>query len=116
MNIVDHQRLPPISAMRQREAVRRGLQAVPFRDYATSFTPEQLDVLTTAFYAARTDLTTAGVEVSQIDLASCILHRASKGFFDVAELKKAVLEAFLGFDLANPALDQSLGVVSDAGD
>ena len=89
---------------------------MPFRDYPTSFTPEQLDVLTTAFHAARAELTTAGVEVSQSDLASCILHRASKGVFDVAELKKAALEAFLRFDLTNPALDQSLGVASDGSD
>jgi hypothetical protein len=87
---------------------------VPFRDYATSFTPEQLDILTTVFDAARAELTTAGVEVSQSDLASCILHRAGKGVFDVAELRKAALEAFLGFDSTNPALDQSLGVASDA--
>ena len=87
---------------------------MPFRDYATSFTPEQLDVLTTAFDAVRIELTTAGIEVSQSDLASCILHRASQGVFDVAELRKATLEAFLGFDLTNPALDQSLGVASDA--
>ena len=47
-----------------------GGKVVPFRDHATSFTPEQLDVLTTAFYAAMAELTTAGVAISQRDLAN----------------------------------------------
>jgi hypothetical protein len=38
---------------------------MPFRKYAESFTPEQLEVLTTAFYAAIADLTTSRVEISQ---------------------------------------------------
>ena len=67
---------------------------MPFRDHAASFTPEQLDVLTTAFNAVIAELSTAGVEISRSDLASCILHQASKGIFDVAELKKAALEGF----------------------
>jgi hypothetical protein len=65
--------------------------AVPFREHATSFTPEQLDALTTAFYAAVAELSTASVEISQRDLAKRILDRAAEGSFDVAELKQAAL-------------------------
>ena len=68
---------------------------MPFRDHATSFTPEQLDALTRAFYAAMAELSTASVEISQIDLANCILHQASKGIFDVAEIKRAALEGLV---------------------
>ena len=64
---------------------------MPFREHASSFTPEQLDVLTTAFYAAVAELSTAGIEISQPDLAKRILERAAKGNFDVAELKEAAL-------------------------
>ena len=39
---------------------------VPFRDHATSFTPEQLDVLTTGLCRDRR-LTTAGVAITQRD-------------------------------------------------
>ena len=53
---------------------------MPFREHATSFTPEQLEVLTTAFYAAIAELSTAGVEISQRDLAKRILERAADGF------------------------------------
>jgi hypothetical protein len=66
--------------------------AVPFREHATSFTPEQLDVLATAFYAAIAELSTAGVEISQPDIAKRILDRAAEGIFDVAELKNAALK------------------------
>jgi hypothetical protein len=65
---------------------------VPFREHASSFTPEQLDVLTTAFYAAVAELSTAGIEISQRDLAKRILERAAEGNFDVAELKEAALQ------------------------
>ena len=73
---------------------------MPFRDHAASFTPEQLDALTTAFYGAMAELSTASVEISQIDLANCILHQASKGIFDVAELKRAALEGLLRSDIS----------------
>ena len=66
--------------------------AVPFRKYAGSFTPEQLEILTTAFNAAIADLTTAGVEIPQSDLARHILDRAADGIFDMTELKRAALE------------------------
>ena len=65
---------------------------MPFREHATSFTPEQLEVLTTAFYAAIAELSTAGVEISQSDLAKRIVDRAAEGIFDVSELKRAALE------------------------
>jgi hypothetical protein len=74
---------------------KRGVKAVPFREHATSFTPEQLDVLTTAFYAAVAELSTAGVEISQRDLAKRILDRAADGTFDVAELKRAALDGLV---------------------
>ena len=65
--------------------------AVPFRKYAGSFTPEQLEILTTAFNAAIADLTTTGIQISQSDLARRILDRAADGNFDVTELKRAAL-------------------------
>ena len=65
---------------------------MPFREHVASFTPEQLDILTTAFYAAMAELSTGGVEISQRDLAKRILDRAAEGIFDVAELKRAALE------------------------
>jgi len=65
---------------------------VPFRKYAGSFTPEQLEILTTAFNAAIADLTTTGIQISQSDLARRILDRAADGNFDVTELKRAALE------------------------
>jgi len=65
---------------------------VPFRKYAGSFTPEQLEILTTAFNAAIADLTTTGIQISQRDLARRILDRAADGTFDVTELKRAALE------------------------
>ena len=68
---------------------------MPFHEHVTSFTPEQLDALTTAFYAAMAELSTAGVEISQRDLAKRILDRASEGIFDVAELKRAALEGLV---------------------
>ena len=68
---------------------------MPFRDHVTSFTPEQLDVLTTAFYAAMAELSTAGVAISQRDLANRILDRAVDGVFDVAELKRAALKGLV---------------------
>jgi hypothetical protein len=64
---------------------------VPFRKYAGSFTPEQLEILTTAFNAAIADVTIAGVEIPQSDLARRILDRAADGIFDVTELKRAAL-------------------------
>ncbi len=73
-------------------AKQREVMTVPFREHATSFTPEQLDVLTTAFYAAIAELSTAGVEISQADIAKRILDRAAEGIFDVAELKNAALK------------------------
>jgi hypothetical protein len=68
---------------------------VPFREHASSFTPEQLEVLTTAFYAAIAELSTAGVEISQPEIAKRILDRAAWGVFDVAELKQAALEGLV---------------------
>ena len=65
---------------------------MPFREHATSFTPEQLEVLTTAFYAAIAELSIEGVEIPQRDIAKRILDRAADGIFDVAELKRAALE------------------------
>jgi len=65
---------------------------MPFRKYAGSFTPEQLEILTTAFNAAIADLTTTGIQISQSDLARRILDRAADGNFDVTELKRAALE------------------------
>ena len=64
---------------------------MPFRKYAGSFTPEQLEILTTAFNAAIADVTIAGVEIPQSDLARRILDRAADGIFDVTELKRAAL-------------------------
>jgi hypothetical protein len=78
-----------------RRSEQREVTAVPFREHVTSFTPEQLDVLTTAFYAAMAELSTAGVEISQRDLAKRILDRAAEGIFDVAELKRAALEGLV---------------------
>jgi hypothetical protein len=57
---------------------------VPFRKYTASFTPEQLEILTAAFWAAIAELTTAGIQISQADLAKRILDRAADGIFDVA--------------------------------
>jgi hypothetical protein len=65
---------------------------VPFRKYTASFTPEQLEIITAAFWAAKAELTTAGIQISQTDLAKRILDRAADGIFDVAELKRAALE------------------------
>jgi hypothetical protein len=76
---------------------------VPFREHVTSFTPEQLEVLTTAFYAAIAELSTAGVEISQRDLAKRILERAADGIFDVAELKRAALEGSVSSELNESA-------------
>jgi hypothetical protein len=72
---------------------------VPPREHVTSFTPEQLEILTTAFYAAIAELSTAGVEISQRDLAKRILERAADGIFDVAELKRAALEGSVSSQL-----------------
>jgi hypothetical protein len=80
-----------------------GGKVVPFRDHATSFTPEQLDVLTTAFYAAMAELTTAGVAISQRDLANRILDRAADGVFEVAELKRAALNGSVSSGLKESA-------------
>jgi hypothetical protein len=76
---------------------------VPFRDHATSFTPEQLEILTTAFYAAIAELSTAGVEISHRDLANRILDRAADGVFDVAELKRAALNGLVSSELNESA-------------
>jgi hypothetical protein len=82
--------------------------AVPFRDHATVFTPEQLDVLTNVFYVVRAELSTAGVQITKTDLANCILHHAGKGIFDAAELKSAALESLLASDSAQANLDGGL--------
>ena len=66
--------------------------AVPFRKYAASFTPEQLEILTSALQAATAELNGAGFEISQSILAQRILSRAADGIFDVAELKRAALD------------------------
>ena len=71
----------------------------PFRDHARFFTPEQLEILTTAFYAAMAELSTAGVEISQRDMAKRILDRAAEGIFDVAELKRAALNGLISSEL-----------------
>ncbi len=71
---------------------------MPFREHVTSFTPEQLEILTTAFYAAIAELST-GVEISQRDLAKRILERAADGIFDVVELKRAALEGSVSSEL-----------------
>lgn len=76
---------------------------MPFREHVTSFTPEQLEVLTTAFYAAIAELSTEGVEISQRDLAKRILDRAADGIFDVAELKRAALEGLVSSELNESA-------------
>ena len=72
---------------------------MPFRDHARFFTPEQLEILTTAFYAAMAELSTAGVEISQRDMAKRILDRAAEGIFDVAELKRAALNGLISSEL-----------------
>ena len=41
------------------------------------------------------ELSTAGVEISQRDLAKRILDRAAEGIFDVTELKRAALEGLV---------------------
>src|SRR5262245_37029239 len=93
MNCLDGGRLSIKCANERRgRQTKREVMAVPFREHATSFTPEQLDVLTTAFYAAIAELSTAGVEISQTDIAKRILDRAADGIFDVAELKNAALK------------------------
>ena len=79
-------RVPATKAARQLEAT-----TVPFRKYAGSFTPEQLEILTTAFYAAIAELTTKSAEISRQDLARRILEKAAGGIFDVDELKRAAL-------------------------
>ena len=85
-----------VAATRDPRALQtKGGKSVPFRDHVTSFTPEQLDVLTTAFHAAMAELNTAGVKVSQHDLANRILDRAADGVFDVAELKRAALKGLV---------------------
>jgi len=76
---------------------------VPPREHVMSFTPEQLEILTTAFYAAIAELSTAGVEISQRDLAKRILDRAADGIFDVAELKRAALEGSVSSELSESA-------------
>ena len=86
-----------------RRCEQRGGKAVPFREPATSFTPEQLEVLTTAFYAAIAELSTEGVEISQRDLAKRILDRAADGIFDVAELKRAALEGLVSSEINESA-------------
>src|ERR1044071_5355524 len=79
-------RVPATKAARQLEAT-----TVPFRKYAGSFTPEQLEILTTAFYAAIAELTTKSGETARQDLARRILEKAAGGIFDVDELKRAAL-------------------------
>ena len=71
---------------------------VPFRDHATSFTPEQLDVLTTAFYAAMAELTTAGVAISQRDLANRILDVPPTAFSTWPNSNELHLMAWLALD------------------
>jgi hypothetical protein len=68
---------------------------VPFRKYTASFSPQQLHVLKMALQAAKAELTAAGVEVSETDLAKRILNRAGDGIFNVAELKRAALEGLI---------------------
>ena len=108
MNRLDAQRSSTMcevaATKRQRDAANKmGGKVVPFRDHATSFTPEQLDVLTTAFYAAMAELTTAGVAISQRDLANRILDRAADGVFDVTELKRAALNGLVSSGLKESA-------------
>ena len=92
------------AATNDREPLKtKGGKSVPFRDHVTSFTPEQLDVLTTAFYAAMAELSTAGVEISQRDLANRILDRAADGVFDVTELKRAALNGLVSSGLKESA-------------
>ena len=76
---------------------------MPPREHVTSFTPEQLEILTTAFYAAIAELSTAGVEISQRDLAKHMLDRAADSIFDEAELKRAELEGSVSSELSESA-------------
>jgi hypothetical protein len=100
MKLVDGQGSTLISPRRADVCTLERKYAVPFRDHATAFTPEQLDVLTNVFYVVRAELSTAGVQITKTDLANCILHLASKGIFDAAELKSAALENLLASDSA----------------
>jgi hypothetical protein len=68
---------------------------MPFRKFTASFTPDQLKVLTAAFWAAKEELTKAGVEISESDLAKRILDQAADGIFHVGELKRAALEGLV---------------------
>ena len=45
------------------------------------------------------NFSTAGVEISQRDLAKRILERAADGIFDVAELKRAALDGSVSSEL-----------------
>jgi hypothetical protein len=49
------------------------------------------------------ELTTAGVAISQRDLANRILDRAADGVFDVAELKRAALNGLVSSGLKESA-------------
>jgi hypothetical protein len=68
---------------------------MPFRKFTASFTPDQLKVLTDAFWAAKEELTKAGIEISESDLAKRILDRAADGIFHVGELKRAALDGLV---------------------
>jgi hypothetical protein len=68
---------------------------VPFREHATSFTPEQLEIMSTAFHAAVAELSTSRAEISHQELAQRILDRAAEGVFDVAELTRAAMDGLV---------------------
>jgi hypothetical protein len=76
-------------------SAKKEVMGMPFRKFTSSFTPDQLKVLTAAFWAAKEELTKAGVEISESDLAKRILDRAADGIFHVGELKRAALEGLV---------------------
>jgi hypothetical protein len=70
----------------------RGQEPGPvFQRYAQAFSPLELDMMTSAFYAAVRELERAGREVPQSELERRIAARARQGVFEVAELKWAAL-------------------------
>jgi hypothetical protein len=96
MNRIESSRIFINCASWRREvAAHNGGYGLPFRKHAASFTPEQLEILTAAFWAAIAELTTAGVQISHPDLAKRILDRAADGILDVAELKRAALDGLI---------------------
>jgi hypothetical protein len=67
---------------------------VPFHQHTSVFSPEELDMMTTALNAAMRELERMGVEVSQKEVAQRILDCTTDGVFDLKRLKRAALAGY----------------------